>query len=264
MRVPCVLSSRFFTASSSALSAPPRESPWSLRRGRLIDGVFVESMLVAGTGSRGVAEVGESEIVNDVSSAALAFVKGRRTRAARMAVPRGRGNGGASSPGLTIEDIKQGVSRIRNPVIARVFRELGLIEQWGSGVRRIFALAVELSLPAPQIEEIGMRVRFTIRLKTPINADGPAHTAVTAEVTGEVTAEVGKLLTTLTKEMSRHELQALLGLKHDEHFRLAYLQPALAVGLIERTLPDKPNSRLQKYRLTPKGRMLLNVDKRSA
>ncbi|MBW1956381.1 MAG: putative DNA binding domain-containing protein, partial [Deltaproteobacteria bacterium] len=41
-------------------------------------------------------------------------------------------------PGLTIEEMKQGTSRIRNPVIARVFKELNLIEQWGTGVRRIF------------------------------------------------------------------------------------------------------------------------------
>lgn len=53
-------------------------------------------------------------------------------------------------PGLTIEEMKQGASRIRNPVIARVFKELGLIEQWGTGVRRIFAEAQELGLPEPK------------------------------------------------------------------------------------------------------------------
>jgi len=42
-------------------------------------------------------------------------------------------NPGILLPGMTIEDMKQGVSKIRNAVIARVFRELGLIEQWGSG-----------------------------------------------------------------------------------------------------------------------------------
>jgi len=39
----------------------------------------------------------------------------------------------------------------------------------------------------------------------------------------------------------------------DEHFRKAYLQPALDAGLIEMTVPDKPRSTRQKYRLTAKG-----------
>lgn len=54
--------------------------------------------------------------------------------------------------------------------------------------------------------------------------------------------------------LSRDELQAKLGLQHRESFRKLYLVPALASGLIERTIPDRPRSRLQKYRLTDKGR----------
>lgn len=69
---------------------------------------------------------------------------------------------------LTIEDMMQGVSKIRNPVITRVFRELKLMEQWGSGVRRIFIQAGEQNLPAPRIVEIGIRVRFIVPLVTPI------------------------------------------------------------------------------------------------
>jgi len=33
----------------------------------------------------------------------------------------------------------------------------------------------------------------------------------------------------------------------------------LSDGMVEYTLPDKPNSRLQKYRLTGKGRALLDM-----
>jgi ATP-dependent DNA helicase RecG len=51
-----------------------------------------------------------------------------------------------------------------NPVIARVLREPGLIEQWGSGVRRMFREALEQDLPDPEILETGMRVRFTLYL----------------------------------------------------------------------------------------------------
>ena len=47
-----------------------------------------------------------------------------------------------------------------------------------------------------------------------------------------------------------------------EHFRKDYLAPALTTGLAEMTIPDKPNSRLQKYRLTDKGQAFLADDQR--
>ncbi|MDE2050869.1 MAG: hypothetical protein KGJ72_07610 [Gammaproteobacteria bacterium] len=54
--------------------------------------------------------------------------------------------------GLTVQDMRDGVSRLHNRVIARVFRELGYIEQWGSGIRRMSAACREAGrrrLPGP-------------------------------------------------------------------------------------------------------------------
>lgn len=76
------------------------------------------------------------------------------------------------------------------------------------------------------------------------------------QVTPQVNPQVEQLLAVLQSEMSREELQALLGLQDRKSFRERYLQPALALGLIEYSLPDKPNSRLQKYRLTELGQSL--------
>ena len=44
------------------------------------------------------------------------------------------------------------------------------------------------------------------------------------------------------------DLMVRLGLSHKPTFRKNYLNPALEQKLIERTIPDKPNSRNQKYR----------------
>ena len=73
-------------------------------------------------------------------------------------------NPGILLPGMTVEDMLQGVSKIRNHVIARVFRELALIEQWGSGVRRMFREAEALGIPEPEIIEVGMHLRFIVYL----------------------------------------------------------------------------------------------------
>jgi Fic family protein len=81
-------------------------------------------------------------------------------------------------------------------------------------------------------------------------------TSSTPEVALEVTPEV-RLLSVLAGEMTRQQLKEALGLKDDEHFRKAYLLPALEAGLIEMTIPDKPRSSKQKYRLTDKGRQVI-------
>jgi hypothetical protein len=75
--------------------------------------------------------------------------------------------------------------------------------------------------------------------------------------TPQVTPQVGDLLAVIQGEMSRKALQSALALLDRKSFRDRYLKPALADGLIEMTIPDKPNSRLQKYRLTDNGRQWL-------
>jgi hypothetical protein len=60
----------------------------------------------------------------------------------------------------------------------------------------------------------------------------------------------------ISGEMSRDELQNVIQIKHREHFRKEYLVPAIQLGLIEMTIPAKPNSKLQKYRLTVIGKSM--------
>jgi ATP-dependent DNA helicase RecG len=64
--------------------------------------------------------------------------------------------------GLTIEDIRRGVSKLRNRVIGRVFHELRLVEQWGSGIQRMTAPCADAGLPAPVLEEVGTHFRVVI------------------------------------------------------------------------------------------------------
>jgi len=145
--------------------------------------------------------------------------------------------------GLTIEDMKQGTSRIRNYVIARVFRELHLIEQWGTGVRRIFEEAETLGLPEPKIEEIGMHLRFTVYLAKPhkISTDGGgAQSGAQSEAILDALSD---------RALSASELMVTLGLESKTGAFKRVIKELLEHKKIEYTIPDKPNSRMQKYRL---------------
>ena len=75
---------------------------------------------------------------------------------------------------------------------------------------------------------------------------------------GDVAGEVTRLLLVCQGEITRRQMQARLSLKGDDNFRRLYLVPALEAGLIEMTIPDKPTSRMQKYRLTAAGAAKLN------
>lgn len=82
-------------------------------------------------------------------------------------------NPGLLAFGLTVDDIKRGVSKLRNRVIGRVFHKLGLIEHWGSGIRRIIENCKNAGFAEPIFEEIGTHFRVAIftKRKTKSNLD---------------------------------------------------------------------------------------------
>jgi len=63
--------------------------------------------------------------------------------------------------GFTLEDLKAGVSRVRNRVLARVFHELHFMEAWGSGYRRVIQACEKNGYVYPNWEELGTFVRVT-------------------------------------------------------------------------------------------------------
>jgi ATP-dependent DNA helicase RecG len=75
-------------------------------------------------------------------------------------------------------------------------------------------------------------------------------------VAPEVTPEVKRMLAVLIRDMNRAEIMEALGLKDEKHFREHYQQAAVAAGLITMTIPDKPKSSKQRYRLTDLGKQL--------
>ena len=71
-------------------------------------------------------------------------------------------NPGPLPLGLSMEAALSGVSQLRNKVLGRVFRELNLIEQWGSGLNRMSNICLQQGISPPKFEELGHFFRVTL------------------------------------------------------------------------------------------------------
>ncbi|MHB1461114.1 MAG: Fic family protein [Armatimonadota bacterium] len=173
-------------------------------------------------------------------------------------------NSGSLPYGVSLDSLISGhISILRNPDIAHVLYLRGLMEKLGRGSVLIQKACEERGLPKPtwsSEEGHGVTLTFYTPEVTPQVTPGVAP-EVTSEVTPgvapEVTPEVMRVVAAIDGEMSRDELQQKLGLKDDKHFRNTYIHPALAANYIEMTIPDKPKSSKQKYRITALGRNAL-------
>ena len=118
--------------------------------------------------------------------------------------------------GITPEILTQKHNSIRrNPIIAEAFYRAGLIEKWGRGTNRVVAQCRQHGIAAPEFGEVGGSVAVTFK----VTVGRTAH--ATPQVTEQVTEQVRVVL--------------------------------LSAGWLAMTIPDKPNSRLQRYRTTPAG-----------
>lgn len=132
----------------------------------------------------------------------------------------------------------------KNPAIANVFVQMGLVEELGSGVRKIFKYTPLYSDgKQPVVEEDDI---FKIVI--------PYIDIETGKETGKenllIPSPVQELLRIIgDKELSVKEIMELLNLKGSDHFRKSYLHPAISAHLVEMTHPENPKHRKQKYRV---------------
>ena len=172
-------------------------------------------------------------------------------------------NPGKLPPSLTLEKLRHPHASVPgNPLLAEPLYLTRYIERMGTGIGDMIRRCKNAGLPEPEFALTDGFVNTIRRPDRKITGILPGFTPPADEVRDEVRDEVIRLLQVLQGEMARMDLQMALLLKGERNFRKLYLGPALQSELIEMTVPDKPNSRLQKYRLTPKGRIVLASSKK--
>ena len=109
----------------------------------------------------------------------------------------------------------------------RIYRDLDLIEQLGSGLPRILK-----SYDKSCFYFTEKHIRTTLPME-------------------QVTEQIEKLISVLNDDMKLSELVTKCEIKHRPTFLYNYIQPALEIGLIEMTIPEKPKSRLRYIFISP-------------
>jgi predicted HTH transcriptional regulator len=141
--------------------------------------------------------------------------------------------------GFSQEDFFKGYSVPQNKELMRIFRDLDLVEQLGSGIPRILQV-----YPSSIYHFSPSFIRITFPF-----AEGFLATAQANDPAS--TPQVESILKYCLEPKSRAEIQAYLGLKDREHFRKSILLPLLESGQLLMTLPDKPSSPKQRFYTAP-------------
>jgi ATP-dependent DNA helicase RecG len=140
-----------------------------------------------------------------------------------------------------------------NPTLARVFGYAGYVEVWGRGIEKILSAYSDREDLTPEFKAYSTSFSVILKNKAPGINDGRA-----ADGSGKDNVTMGILHLLNNKgELRSAEISTLLGIGKDANFTYRRILPLIDMGLVERTIPDKLKSNYQRYRITPKGRMML-------
>ncbi len=173
-------------------------------------------------------------------------------------------NPGTLPPSLTLEMLRLPHGSVPgNPLLAEPLYLAKYIERMGTGTRDMIARCKKAGLPEPKFAvSDGFVITLGRRPQSAFEQVRPsAGETVTPQAPRKYPASTPQVLAVLEAardgERSREDLQAAAGIRDREHFRQQHLDPLLSAGLLERTIPDKPRSSRQRYRLTAAGRAFL-------
>ena len=128
-------------------------------------------------------------------------------------------NPGKLYGGITIQDLLSGnyISKSRNKLIAKAFKEVGLIERYGSGIMRVYKICKEYGIKEPELKEISYGFMVTL-FKDNVNDTVKDTDKDTDKDTNKDTDKINLIQNEILKEIKKNskisisELSSLIGI----------------------------------------------------
>ena len=155
-------------------------------------------------------------------------------------------SGGGLPQGLSQEEFLEGVTAPRNKELIRVFKDVDLIENIGSGVLRILDAYDKSCF---KFMDHFLRVSFKYK-ENPFKYDTEQvkpNKITEQDKPNKKEDKINLILEFCKEPKSVKEIMEYIGLKHRPTFIYDYLNPLLEKNKLQMTIPDKPKSRNQKY-----------------
>lgn len=174
--------------------------------------------------------------------------------------------------GVTVEQLSgPHRSELRNPLIAGTFHRTGAVEIWGRGTNRVIEECTRYGIAPPTFDDWGGSLVVTFRVPI-IPGAGAESTDQVGTKSALSRHQVGtksalsedqvKVLQLCRQEQPLIAMMNRAGRSDRSKFRDGIVKPLLEAGLLELTIPDKPQSRLQRYRLTEEGMKALKMKRK--
>lgn len=165
-------------------------------------------------------------------------------------------------------------SVLRNSTLAELLYLTGYIEQWGTGIQNMKDWMTLNGLPKPEYKQAG--IHFVTVLK---RHSASEYEEIISDKTGAGMAlswdqvgtksglsrdQVKNVLNRCLKPQKLSELIDIFGWRNRTKFRDKFVVPLLKNGLLNMTVPDKPNSRNQKYIVSENGKKWMKENEKAS
>ena len=165
--------------------------------------------------------------------------------------------------GITVKQLSgRHDSKPTNPLIAGAFHRTGAVEVWGRGTNRVIALCRKHGAAPPAFEERQGFLIVTFKAQLVVGDAAEPSSARSRHQVGTKSAlsqyQVA-ILESCRSERTLVQMMEVVGRSDRTKFRDGLVKPLIEAGLLEFTIPDKPRSRMQRYKTTEAGRAMASA-----